>query len=408
MAEQPKGGFYIAVGLVVACADWLCDLSRPRCDRSHAGCAAWRRCRASEDRPQGRRTTGRVEPGYGEPDDRQGIHVQARREAAAGQGDGRVQAARQQHGAIRSERLGRLGADHVRERRIQGGQGMDGTGRRGIQGRAGADRQPGRDARRLCRRRAFTSAGPRSIWCRCSSRASSTPRATRRDSRIMPRIYQQVDFSNGGDGIVVRENIKTVADLRGKKMVLAQNSPSHYFALNMLVSGGVQPPEVEMNFTEDAFQAAAAFNRRKTSPACVSWAPDIYNLSKIKGNRMLVTTQDANQLIADVWFARADFARDHGPIIEGLVRGIFDAMEKLKEQAAKKKVSELMAAGYNIPAGRRARRCSATPTAPTGPRTSSSSSTRTTRRISSASGSAPTCFIAGSARSATGRCPSTR
>src|ERR1017187_6421855 len=67
-----------------------------------------------------------------------------------------------------------------------------------------------------------------------------------RDSRIMPRIYQQVDFSNGGDGIVVRENIKTAADLRGKQLVLAQNSPSHYFALNMLVSGGVQPPEVEM------------------------------------------------------------------------------------------------------------------------------------------------------------------
>jgi NitT/TauT family transport system substrate-binding protein len=171
-----------------------------------------------------------------------------------------------------------------------------------------------------------------------------------RESGVMPRIYQQVDFSNGGDGIVVRENIKTAADLRGKKLVLAQNSPSHYFALNMLVSGGVQPPEVQMIFTEDAFQAASAFNSQKEIAGCVSWAPDIYNLSKIKGNRMLVTTGDANRLIADVWFARADFARDHGPIIEGIVRGIFDSMEALKSQDAKKKVSELMAAGYNIPA----------------------------------------------------------
>jgi NitT/TauT family transport system substrate-binding protein len=171
-----------------------------------------------------------------------------------------------------------------------------------------------------------------------------------RDSRIMPRIYQQVDFSNGGDGIVVRETVKTAADLRGKKLVLAQNSPSHYFALNMLVSGGVQPPEVQMIFTEDAFQAAAAFNAQKDIAGCVSWAPDIYNLSKIKGNRILVTTQDANRLIADVWFARADFARDHRPILEGLARGIFDAMERLKEQPEKKKASELMAAGYNIPA----------------------------------------------------------
>src|SRR5262249_10358602 len=170
-----------------------------------------------------------------------------------------------------------------------------------------------------------------------------------RDSRIMPRVYQQVDFSNGGDGIVVRESIKTAAELRGKKLVLAQNSPSHYFALNMLVSGGVQPPEVEMIFTEDAFTAAAAFNARKEIAGCVSWAPDIYNLSKVRGNRMLVTTQEANRLIADVWFARADFARDHEPIVEGLVRGIFDSMERLKEQSEKKKVSELMAAGYTIP-----------------------------------------------------------
>ena len=176
------------------------------------------------------------------------------------------------------------------------------------------------------------------------------PEGNPRESRIMPRIYQQVDFSNGGDGIVVRENIKTAADLRGKKLVLAQNSPSHYFALNMLVSGGVQPPEVQMIFTNDAFQAAAAFNSQKDIAGCVSWAPDIYNLAKIKGNRMLVTTGDANRMIADVWFARADFARDHGPIIEGIVRGIFDSMEKLKAQDAKKKVSELMAAGYTIPA----------------------------------------------------------
>jgi hypothetical protein len=28
-----------------------------------------------------------------------------------------------------------------------------------------------------------------------------------KDSRAMPRIYQQVDFSNGGDGIVVRDSI---------------------------------------------------------------------------------------------------------------------------------------------------------------------------------------------------------
>ena len=54
----------------------------------------------------------------------------------------------------------------------------------------------------------------------------------KKDPRIMPRIFQQVDFSNGGDGIVIRKSAAknpekpTIADLRGKKVVLAQNSPS--------------------------------------------------------------------------------------------------------------------------------------------------------------------------------------
>ncbi|MCY2968863.1 MAG: OmpA family protein [Planctomycetota bacterium] len=171
-----------------------------------------------------------------------------------------------------------------------------------------------------------------------------------RDARVMPRIFQQVDWSNGGDGIVVRDSIKTVGDLRGKKIVLAQNSPSHYFALNMLVAGGLQPGEVDMIFTDDAFQAAAAFNADKSISACVSWAPDIYNLAKVKGNRLLVTTQQANKLIADIWFSRADFARDEPGIIEALVRGIFDAMIDLKDQTAKQQLAELMSKGYNIPA----------------------------------------------------------
>jgi NitT/TauT family transport system substrate-binding protein len=175
------------------------------------------------------------------------------------------------------------------------------------------------------------------------------PDGSPRDSRVMPRIYQQIDWSNGGDGIVVREHIKTAADLRGKRIALCQNSPSHYFLLNILVHNQIQPAEVRMNFTPTAFAAAAAFNAEPEIAAAVSWAPDIYNLAKVKGNRMLVTTVEANKLIADVWFARADFARDHPGIIEALVRGIFDAMEQMKQQDQRQRCADLMAQGYGIP-----------------------------------------------------------
>jgi NitT/TauT family transport system substrate-binding protein len=171
----------------------------------------------------------------------------------------------------------------------------------------------------------------------------------RADSRALPRAFLQVDWSNGGDGLVVRESIDSVADLKGKKIALAQHSPSHYLILNLLINAGLQPSDVDFRFTEDAFQAAAAFNADRSLAACVSWAPDIYNLSEVKGNKLLVSTATANKLIADVMFARADFVRDQPKVIDGLVRGFFDAVDLLKSDAERKKAAGLMAKAYGLP-----------------------------------------------------------
>src|SRR5512136_1144736 len=154
-----------------------------------------------------------------------------------------------------------------------------------------------------------------------------------KDTRSAPRIFQQVDWSSGGDGIVVRGAIGSVADLKGKTIVYAQNSPSQYFINNLLLNAGLQPSEVKHKFTATAFEAAAAFVSDAKIDACVSWAPDIYKIpEKVKNTRILTTTAEANKLIADVWAARADFAKDHPEIIEGLVAGIFEGMRQLKDE----------------------------------------------------------------------------
>jgi NitT/TauT family transport system substrate-binding protein len=168
------------------------------------------------------------------------------------------------------------------------------------------------------------------------------------DSRALPRAFLQVDWSNGGDGVVVRRGINSVADLKGKTIALAQHSPSHYLILNLLLNAGLQPSDVNFRFTEDAFQAAAAFNADKSLAACVSWSPDIYKLSEVPGNKLLVSTATANKLISDVMFARADFMRDNPKVVDGLVRGFFDAVEEMKDPANKKKAAAIMAKAYNL------------------------------------------------------------
>ncbi len=170
-----------------------------------------------------------------------------------------------------------------------------------------------------------------------------------RDSRTAPRIFQQIDWSNGGDGIVVRDSIRSVKDLQGKTVVYAQNSPSQYFINNLLLNAGMQPSAVKHKYTATAFEAAAAFVSDRSIDACVSWAPDIYNIpDRVPGTRILTTTGEANKLIADVWAARADFAKDHPEIIRGLVEGIFKGMDQLKDGTFKAQAFQWMAEGYGF------------------------------------------------------------
>jgi len=170
-----------------------------------------------------------------------------------------------------------------------------------------------------------------------------------KDSRTAPRIFQQVDWSSGGDGIVVRGDISSARDLKGKTIVYAQNSPSQYFLNNLLLNSGIQPGEVTHRYTASAFEAAAAFVSDKSIDACVSWAPDIYNIpDKVPGTKILTTTAEASKLIADVWAARADFAKDHPEIIKGLVSGIFEAMDQLKDDTFKARAFQWMAEGYGF------------------------------------------------------------
>jgi NitT/TauT family transport system substrate-binding protein len=197
-------------------------------------------------------------------------------------------------------------------------------------------------------RDAFAAGESHVLWGTLDMMALFAPELMK-DSRTAPRIFQQIDWSNGGDGIVVRGDIKSVKDLEGKTIVYAQNSPSQYFINNLLINAGVQPNRVKHKYTATAFEAAAAFVSDRGIDACVSWAPDIYNIpDKVPGTRILTTTADANKLIADVWAARADFAKDHPEVIQGLVAGIFKAMDQLKDATFKGQAFQWMAEGYGM------------------------------------------------------------
>lgn len=180
-------------------------------------------------------------------------------------------------------------------------------------------------------RDAFAAGEAHALWGTVDMMTLFAPELVK-DSRTAPRIIQQIDWSNGGDGIVVRTNIANVGQLRGKTIALAQNSPSQYYLTSLLLSAGLKPADVVPKYTDTAFSAAAAFVADKSIHGCVSWAPDIYKIpERISGTKILSSTAEANKLIADVYAVRADFVRDHPEIVEGLVAGIFEGMDFVKE-----------------------------------------------------------------------------
>lgn len=187
-------------------------------------------------------------------------------------------------------------------------------------------------------RDAFAAGEVQTLWGTADMMVLLAPELIK-DSRTAPRVMQQIDWSSGGDGIVVRSSIKTASDLRNKTVTLAQNSPSEYYLTSLLLSAGLRPSDIKVKYTATAFEAAAAFVVDKHVDACVSWAPDIYKIpERVAGTRVLSSTSDANKLIADVYAVRADFTRDHPDVVEGLVSGIFEGMDYVKqnpEQAAK-------------------------------------------------------------------------
>jgi NitT/TauT family transport system substrate-binding protein len=139
--------------------------------------------------------------------------------------------------------------------------------------------------------------------------------------RLKPKTILQYDWSRGGDAIAVDGSIGSVADLKGKKIAVAEATPSHYFALFVLTQGGLTNRDVQWVFTTSAVEAANVFKAGKVD-AAVSWSPDVYIAARERpGAKILASTREATNLIADIFVARGDFIDAYPEDVRRFVAG---------------------------------------------------------------------------------------
>lgn len=165
-----------------------------------------------------------------------------------------------------------------------------------------------------------------------------------------PVVLWQADWSRGGDAIVARRGINSVGDLRGKKIAVAELTPSHSFLLWLLDAGGLNPSDVEIVPQSNAIDAAAAFKSQQVDAAVV-WSPDDEQCVRaVSGARILESTRSASNIIADFFFAKREYADANRDKLQKLYEGwMKGAAEINSDPAAKTKAGRILSQGLGIP-----------------------------------------------------------
>ena len=158
-----------------------------------------------------------------------------------------------------------------------------------------------------------------------------------------PVVLWQSDWSRGGDAIVVKRSINSVADLRGKTVAVAELTPSHSFLLWLLDAGGLKPGDIKIVAQPSAIEAAAAFKSGQVDAAVV-WSPDDeLSVRAVPGSKILESTRSASNIIADVFFAKRSYAEANRDRLQKLYEGWMRGAAEINSSAeAKQKAARIL------------------------------------------------------------------
>lgn len=111
------------------------------------------------------------------------------------------------------------------------------------------------------------------------------------------------DFSNGNDGIVIKNGTK-VTDLKGRKVKLVELSVSHYLLARALSINGMKENDVKLMNTSDA-DIAAVFSADKNG-AVVTWNPPLMQCRNVKDANLVFDSSKIPGEIIDMMIVRSD------------------------------------------------------------------------------------------------------
>ena len=131
-----------------------------------------------------------------------------------------------------------------------------------------------------------------------------------------------IDASVGGDGILAKNTIQSVADLKGKTVAVNQGSVSEWFLAQVLLKNGLSLKDVtEKNMKSG--EAGAAFVAGRVDVA-VTWEPWLSKAKARTDGHILVSSKEYPDLIMDSFAFRKDFVQKYPDTVKDFMKAYYD------------------------------------------------------------------------------------
>lgn len=153
----------------------------------------------------------------------------------------------------------------------------------------------------------------------------------------------QLDKSYGADGMVVRNQIQKIADLKGKTVAASAPGTAPYFTLAwFLKKNGLSVKDVKIVTLEPQAAANAFVSSAGDLDAAMTYEPYLSTVrAKPEAGKIIATTLDY-PMVMDTFGCTPKFLKDNPKAAQALANSYFEAVDMIKREP--KKSFEIMGA----------------------------------------------------------------
>jgi NitT/TauT family transport system substrate-binding protein len=162
-------------------------------------------------------------------------------------------------------------------------------------------------------------------------------------------VPAQIGYSRGADGLVVRNEIKKINDLKGRIVATSQFTEADFFVRYLAQEAGIEvnplgsldatpsPDRINLVYTEEGEQAGELFLSDLTSgknrvAGCMTWEPTVSEVVQKSGGKARTLITNRNLLVVgDILVVHRGFAEQNPKIVEGLVRGLLEGNRMVRD-----------------------------------------------------------------------------